>query len=986
MIASAFGRFARKAFVLGLGVALPLASAAGQTTTGIIRGNVTDPTGAPLADVAIVARSTDLNIERGTRTVQNGFYAIPGLRPGVYEVTVRRIGYGPQTRTIQLLIGQTQTLDFSLATAAAELSAIVVTAAVETETRTSEIATNVTREQIQDLPTSDRNFLGLAALAPGVRLQNDRLDGLRKTFSAGAQPAEQVNVFIDGASYKNDMLQGGVLGQDASRGSPFPRNAMQEFRVIAQNFKAEYQRAGSAIITATTRSGGPFWEGEAFLNMTGDRWVALDTFQRRDRAANPTTFRQPDFDRRQFGASAGGPVGERWRVFGSFEVNDQERASRVNLPIPPAGNPALDTINFGQYNGEFGQPFRSNLFFAKATFDQSPTSTFELSYNGRHENDIRNFGGMTAYTASTLFRNDVHTGTAKYTRVLGDLLNEAFASYQYYNYNPVPNQAGPISRFFGDYGGGCCVRIGSNISYQDFTQQRFSLRDDVTWTAWQWLGSHIVKGGVNLDFVNYDISKRNSEVPTFVFEPWFNNFSIPQRVEFQFGDPNFGGNNTQIGLFIQDDWSPTPRLTLNLGVRWDYETAMMNYDWVTPPGVVQALNTHEDSLFLPLDRERYFTDGNDRSPFLGAIQPRLGASYALDASGRTTVFGGWGIYYDRNIYDIAIEEQFAIQHPGYRVEFVPPGDTPGPNQLEFDPVYMEEGLPALVDALASINALNPEVKLLPNDLQPPMSQQFTAGVRHLLGTFVLEAAYTGVRSHNIPTFYWANQNFVCPERAFSVPNCFVNRSVPGYSTILFLDDAGKTWYDALAIKVDRPYRRIEEFGWGAGLTYTLASRHTQGFNDLFSFPNPVDYPKQRRNDERHRIVSHFVVDMPYLWGVQLGGLVTLGSGTRYDLGGRFDNNLQPGAGEPEKDSFILPNAFGFRNVDLRLRKNFVQVGGNDLALTLDAFNVFNFQNLGCYSSVPDPANENFGRAGCTVSDPRFIQLGLDYRFGRRGIR
>lgn len=981
MTRSATERLGRWLLATTLAVALPWASVEGQTTTGIIRGHVADESGSPVPEVTIIARSAEFGAERQAMTNASGSYAMPGLRPGVYELTVRRIGFQAQSQTVQLLIGQTLTVDFRLDPAATQLSAVVVTAAPQSETRTSEVATNITREQIQDLPSSDRNFLGLAALAPGVVLQNDRLDGIRKTFASGAQPAELVNVFIDGASYKNDMLQGGVLGQDASRGSPFPRNAVQEFRVITQNFKAEYQRAASAIITATTRAGGMSWEGEVFYNTTGEQWVALDTFQIRDRAANAATFRKPDFERQQFGLSAGGPLGDRLRIFGSYEMNDQERAARVALPLPTPGDfPAVDTINFGQYNGEFAQPFRSNLIFAKATFDQSPTSTFELSYNGRNEKDIRDFGGFTAYTASTRFRNDVHTGILKHTRVMGQWVNEAFASYQYYNYNPTPNQPGAISRFYGDYGGGCCVRIGSNISYQDFTQTRLSIRDDLTWTAWEWMGSHVVKGGINVDFVNYDISKRNSEVPTFVYEPWFNNFEIPQRVEFQYGDPEFGGRNTQVGLYIQDDWSPTQRLTLNLGVRWDYETAMMNYDWVTPQNIIDSLTLYQDELYIPLDPDRYFTDGDDRSPFLGAIQPRLGASYALDRAGRTTVFGGWGLYYDRNIYDIAIEEQFAIQHPGYRIEFVPPGTTPGQNQLEFDERYLEEGLPALVEALGGINALNPEVKLLPNDLKPPVSHQFTAGVRHVLGNTILEAAYTGVRTKNIPTFYFANQNFTCPERTFA---CFDVNNIPGFATILFLEDAGRAWYDALAVKLDRPFRRNEtgRFGWGGGLAYTYATRETQGFNDLFSFPNPIDYPRQRRNDERHRVVANAVTELPYLWGIQLSGLLTLGSGPRYDRGGRFDNNFQPGAGEPEAQTFIFPIAAAYRNLDIRVRKNLVQLGGNEAAITLDVFNVLNSQNLGCYNSTPDQSNANFGRASCTVSDPRFIQLGIDYRFG-----
>src|SRR5262249_31785467 len=204
--------------------------------------------------------------QRSAVTSANGFYAIGGLQPGQYQVTVRMMGFGDQSRGMRLLVGQTLDANFDLAAAAVALEGLTAVAAPVQETRTSEVATNVTREQVESLPTPDRNFLGLAVLAPGTQLQGDRLDGQRKTFTAGAQPAEQVNVFIDGASYKNDLLQGGVAGQDASRGNPFPRNAIREFRVITQNYKAEYQKASSAIITATTQSGTNRWETAGFFN------------------------------------------------------------------------------------------------------------------------------------------------------------------------------------------------------------------------------------------------------------------------------------------------------------------------------------------------------------------------------------------------------------------------------------------------------------------------------------------------------------------------------------------------------------------------------------------------------------------------------------------------------------------------------------------------------------------------------------------------
>src|SRR5260370_15971285 len=129
---------------------------------------------------------------------------------------------------------------------------ITVVGTQAVETKTHEIATNVTTQQIENLPQDSRNFLNFAAMAPGIRLSSDPL---RKTFAGDAQDAEQTNVFIDGVSTKNDVLQRGTSGQDSSRGNPLPHSAVPEFRVITQNYGAQYDHPPSAIINARTQSG-----------------------------------------------------------------------------------------------------------------------------------------------------------------------------------------------------------------------------------------------------------------------------------------------------------------------------------------------------------------------------------------------------------------------------------------------------------------------------------------------------------------------------------------------------------------------------------------------------------------------------------------------------------------------------------------------------------------------------------------------------------
>ena len=955
-------------------------SLSAQTTTGTVQGYVRDQQGAPLAEAQVIARDTRNGQQTTVTSQRNGFYLLAGLTPSTYDITVRRIGSAAQARRLAVGVGQSLSLDFNLAASAVELTSVQVVATAAIEMRTSEVATNVTQQQVNNLPSSSRNFLDLASLAPGTSIQNDRLNGVARSLSSGAQSADQINVFVDGASYKNDLIHGGVVGQDRSRGNPFPRNAIQEFRVLTQNYKAEYQKSSSAVLTATTRSGGNEWTGNAFFTYQNKSLVALDSVQTFDKrvadsiaaaTSTPSTFRVPDYNRQLVGLSAGGPIArDRLFFFGSYEGNYQNRSNRVNI-VPPTGFPALDTVSFASRNGFIDSPFRETLLFGKLNYVAGNNSSLELSYNGRYEHDTRDFGGLRPFESGVRFNNRVNTGLFKFKHSGGFWLNESMLTFQRATDNPSPVPGTePVSRL---YGFGCCAQLGPDVTVQNFTQTRIGARHDISYAGWQWHGQHILKGGVNLDFVNYRVLKQNDVIPRFVYEQFAqggsatapDSFQIPDRVELRAGTANFVTDNQQFGVYAQDDWSLTQRLTVNLGVRWDYESHMINYDYVTPQPIIDSLTKYSDSLFLPIDRSRYFTNGLQRPRFMGAIQPRLGFSYALDEAATTTIFGGFGIFYDRTLFDQSIEEKYAQQQPKIIIRFRVPGDTTS-GRVDWKNSYLNGG--AALDSLRALNpaAARPEVKLIPNDLRPPRSNQFSLGVRHLFGTITVDAAYTGIRSSNVFTFYWANFNFTCPQRTFSIPGCAVNRNIPGFGTILLATNAGKTWYNALQVKMDRSYRpgAAGGIGWGAGLAYTYAKRETQGFNDDFSFPNPVDYPRQARNDERHHLVANWLMDMPFAYGIQFAGLLTLGSGLKYDLGDRFggpSNAFRPGALQPPM----------YKNLDLRLRKDFPATRGTSLAVSADLFNAFNWWSY---------SYNNDGTISGPVNDPRRFQVGVELGF------
>jgi len=955
-------------FLLGLVFLVVTAPAAlSQTSTGSIRGYVTDSSGRSLEGARVIAVSVTTGTGREATTQARGYYALLGMVPGDYEVTARQIGMASQKARVTVLVGGVYPLDFKLAASAIQLEAVTVAAATGVETRTSEVATNVTTQQVARLPLSDRNFLDLVQLAPGTTVLNNGLNNTFKTFAGGALPADNVNVFIDGASFKNDLTAGGVAGQDASRGNPFPLNAVQEFRVITENYKAEYQKASSAIITATTKSGGNQWQGSTFFYGQGKGLIATDSLpcSRATPSSPCVPAPKPEYTRYQAGVSVGGPlIRDRLFFFGSYEGNYQNRASTVSFnadtAAPPGRYPALDAANLSQYNGQFVSPFRSTLAFGKLSYVPTTAHSLELSMNFRHETDIRDFGGVTSYQAANNVRNDVNTWIAKDRYNTGNWLNEATASFQHYRRNPSPlNETLVQQAYFDDQV--CCTfigLIGGGQSVQDYAQNRFSVRNDATYSGWQWAGQHVVKIGANIDLSHYHIIKDNNGNPKYTYFGT-DSFAFPREALLGVGNPDFTATNHQIGVYAQDDWSPTRRLQLNIGIRWDYESDMLDNSFVTPDSVRAALDTVTvgGKLVFP---SKYFTDGTQRPAFKGAFQPRIGFSYALDEDGLTTLFGGFGVYYDRDLYDqVAIIEQYNEQHPNYNFFFfINPADSAAGKVRWNDSYLTKQGLLGL---LANGQSGKPELELVANDTKPPSSHQWNVGIRRLFGHYALSATYTGVRSYHGFT-YMCHNAYVTPTPA-QPTNCFASPA-PGVTGNVFLSsDDVRTWYDAVYLQAQRPYSASSH--WGAGLSYTWA-KGTQIGGDLFSFDYrfPTDYPHYPApNVQRNTIVGNWIVDMPL--GIQFSGLLNLGSGVPYQVGGPESRAFPP------KQSLLLGHAFAFRDIDVRLRKDVPTWGTQGVAVTAEVFNVFNYQNLGCFGG---------NTPTCIAYGSRRLQLGAGYDF------
>jgi hypothetical protein len=836
-------------------------------------------------------------------------------------------------------------------------AAVTVTAGAPViETRSNEIATNVTEEQIKALPQNNRNFLNFAALAPGIRISDDEQ---RKEVNAAGAEGFNTNVFIDGTSYKNDVLLGGVAGQDASRGNPFPQNAVQEFRVLAQNFKAEYERATTSIITAVTKSGTNDFHGDVFGYYQDKALVARNFFQDRD------DLDKPAYERTQLGASIGGPiVKDSVHFFGSWEYNDQTRENLVTIgPAIGVASPALRTELEG-FAGFFESPFTSNLFFTKLSWQAAASGLLDVSFFYRDEDETRDFENRNSFQSATALTNSVWNAQAKYTMAGRSFLSETTVGYNDYQWMTEPSNPNLVGRNYLE-----TLRIGGNSDTQDFHQKRFAIREDFSLLNIQAAGDHVVKMGAVVNFNKYDVKKLQRGNPLFEFRPDLG-YEVPFQAFYGVGDPNLSTDNTAYGVYVQDDWTVNSRLTVNLGLRWDYETDMLNNDFVTP-AVVRA-------NLAGLVPDRYFSDG-DRPAYKNAFQPRLGFTFDVTGKGQTVAFGGYGRYVDRDVYNFVLDERYRLNWGVRQFRFSADGlPRDGQPTILWNPSYFSaEGLNGLI---AQGIAPNPEVFLIDRNTEPPQTDQYSVGLRQAFGPVGASVSYAAMRGKNGFTWVFGTRR----------PDGTCCMSFGGYQNVLLSDATKKFWYDALLVSIDKPYTASSH--WGATLAYTYAESDQTG-NDLFSLDclaseclrRIEDYPRHPTpNDERNRLVFSGILGLP--WEIRFSTLITLGSGLPYHLfdatNGFGPNEFRVRLNEGRQEG-SFPFDAPYQSYDFRLQKDFLIANLVNVGLIGEVFNATNHTNFGCFEGfIPPPpeVNARLGQGNCVTTPARRFQFGLSVSF------
>jgi hypothetical protein len=944
------------AAVLGLCAAR---TAHAQRVTGAIQGKIVSA-GQPQAAAAVTVTNLNTAAVVAVTADAAGAYVVPSLVPGPYLIAVSA-GNRDTTQLIDLGVGQTLQIDLDVAAAQIQGAERIEISSQRFDNKTSEVATNISQAQIANLPQNSRNFLNFAALAPGVRASDDEF---KKNVASGGLEARQTNVFIDGLSLKNNINEGGVSGQDASRGNPFPQLAIAGFRVLTQNYKAEYEQAGTAVITSVTRSGGNDVHGELYGSFQDRHLVAIDPF------AEKLGEAKPDYSRYQVGGLLSGPiVPNKLFWLATYEGNRQNRANQVAIGMPTPEHLA----DFAQYQGSFASPFREHLGFGKLTYLPAPDQTLDLSLTVRRETDIRSFGGLVGVEAAENVRNNVYGAQLRHLwRAESGLVNEANLQFLSSQFNPGAEHPETIGR---DYQG--VIRIGGRDTDQDVVQRTVMLRDDITLPPREAAGDHQIKLGAKLALQHYKVERTQYGDPLFHYREDAANglsFAFPFEAQYGVGDPSVTSSNLQLGMYVQDDWQLDDRLTFNLGVRWDVETNPLNNDYVTPPDVRAAVTElaatvaeHNGPDFFRVNN--YLTDGNQRPIYLGAIQPRLGVSYDVFGDQHTVGFAGAGRYFDRTLFNTGVDERYRLQYGVRTFRFSQDGmPRDGQPTIAWDPSYLsKQGLQNLIDSGV---APAPEIFLMENDTKPLHTDQYSAGVRQQLGPVNTSLTFSHIRGENGVGFYPANRDVSGNRDFLPVPGNFGN--------VLISADDIQSRFTGFYLTADKPY--TEASRWGASATYTLGWSKIRGDTFNFDFPTIKATPLTPSDaDERQRLVTSGIIGLPY--GLLASTLIQLGTGTPYNI---VDNSAGfDGKSRFERNAGRAHPFIEFKQVDLRLAKSFEVAPGQHAAAFVEVFNLFNWYNYGGYNGdIPADAgsNPNLGKPSVIVGPTRAFQLGLTYGF------
>ena len=873
--------------------------------SGALDGSVGDSSGGRIPSATVIARDTATNRMREAPANAEGAFHIGELPVGTYEVLVTQPGFAPYRHTgITIQLGSTVHLDIVLQAAGVTSQVTVTAQPPAIDPAQISVTSAVDRERIEELPVQSRNYLNFVLLAPGVSssAQQPGKQSVASSpdsgFTFGGLRGRSNNVTIDGLD-NNDEYVG-------SSRTELSLETVQEFQVVNAGLSAETGGASGGSINVVTRTGANQIHGDAFLFLQNGALNAQNPLE----AEHAT----PNLHRYRVGASQGGQI-VKDRTFYYVAFEQEHNRSLEDSFISPAVAASIDRI-FGsgafprlatrQINDGFFPTARAETeASAKINHQLTSANSLMLRYaftNNREAGDAFNTAGWTDPSArgSSFVQDHAVVGaltTVFSPRSIGDL------RFQFADRRVVlrTNDAtGPGIDIAG------LVNFGRPY---DGNGRRTETHDQMTYTYTQSVGSHLLKAGATVNHVHLDAAVADGFGGTYIFAS-LADFAAGRPDSFRqaFGSADTSYAVTNYGAFVQDHWSLTPHLTVDLGMRYDFEHL--------PPPFPQDTNN---------------------------VSPRVGLAYQ-PAPG-WVVRAGYGIFFDRYILS---NLNRAIQKNGVNA---------------FEQVLYGDGAAAFFGT-GVVGQLRPIQRFLPSmyrsdpGLATPYSQQASFSVERLVARdLTATASYLVVRGVKLPRT--RNVNLLPPGPLFGA-----GRADPLFDNIYQLEDSASSTYHGASFALNR--RLSNELALSGSYTLSktfddasdfdeqpanpfnlaaeqaLSLQHQQQrlvFNGLWELPIGDEEPgKPAPNNWVTKVFGH--IEVAPIFTVESGRPVNPLTGVDSSRNGAFPLSSRPlGFGRNSLRSPALVN------MDFRVLKYFPMGKTAHLDLVAEAFNLFNRANV-----------------------------------------
>ena len=1052
------------AVLLLTAVAPALAQVDRATLTGIVR----DPSDAVIPRAQVKVTNLATGVVSTATTTDDGTYLVVNLAPGEYLVQAEATGFQRFEQTVALAVGSRARLDLSLAVGSVGETVKVEGVTPLLDTESAVLGTVVDNNEVSKLPLAIRNWDDLLALVPGVQSDRytEQAGGTSSGRTGGVSVhgnrSLQNNFLLDGVANNSFSTNVQELTTQISRPSV---DAIDEFKVVTSPYAAEYGWSPGAAIIVNTKSGTNRISGTGYDFYRDDAFDSNNFFAKRANQPKPKNSQNQfggnlggpvirnrafffgDFEatRIEQGVLRTGRVLTATERAGIFPA--AVRDPLTGLPFPNNQIPAdrFDPVaaqiiamiplpNTSGSNNFINQPNvedNSERYLGRFDFRLTDTDNIfaRYIYSDRFRYVPGWFGGLLDGTSTSAWgRNYLtsHGAVAGWTKVLGSsLVNEARFSYargvndgtqdpfgqngnEQIGFRGVPNDPRVVGGIVGiDIAGH--IRLGSPNFMPKFQHtDQFQYLNTLTWLR----GRHQWKFGADVMFPMrneyFDVAPTRGNL---IFSGQFTgnafgDFLLGYAQRAQLTNVFFVNQRLwSTSFYVQDDWKATDKLTVNLGVRYDFMTPSLerdnriaNFDPSTGTLVFASDGSLEDRALVKPDKNNF--------------APRFGAVYQLTDT--TILRGGYGVFY--NQFDrIGSEDQLALNPPGLQnIDIQAAGNSAVPI------LRMQDGFPPNTLDPANINLSRIMIRAADRNSPRTVVQQFGGGVERQLGRdFVVSADLIGSLTRNLAVL----RNFNQPTRGTRDANGPV--PYPAFGHIQWREMTGEGNYKGVDLSFEKRFSR----GYSYRASYTLgesrdqapehlnaASGRPQNGRDLESWEGPSDF------DIRHRLVANFIVELPFgegkpfaqdgvarhvLGGWLVSGIYSARSGRPITIS-QGTNNVGPGAeglpnlvGDPEgpqtvdqwynKAAFELVPSGTFGNAgrnilrgpgwvtfDMSVQRRIDITGRVNATLRWDVFNLFDRANLGLPERNITAATA--GVISTLAGDPRVMQFSLRIAF------